>query len=751
MTLKDVRGTVRRSGNLVQEALQLVENKGFNALSGMESFSSAETALKQFNNGETGVSAFGKGLLANVNSSNYDAVRGSMMRTDFAQALDGVITESDVKAMAKREGLESFTMANFAGSSSTTKAVNIVLNTQTRLQTVGAEQLYKTIQIRYEDEGVRLNVRAAGVGSYVNGANAWESMTELTPIFGVLRTGDLFKDDLLAIYPVFPEETADDNAELFVPATIKAPTPSKYASGDAYGRENHLTQMLAVPASIGSLLGLCQAPGQRGWTDTDDIESASIRVTEVAVQGTLDGKAIQFFIDTSSMTNTNMSPTSVGQNSNDRDVDITLRGVPVSAIVDKDGNSAKALFQAFYDKGYEPNLQIRMTGRYNRQTTAVSLTTGKNVIETMTRLSDGAKITNITATDDEKVLMRKLQSSTVNGATLEMNLTNANNGNFGYRLEVYDATKELTTNRQTPVSVKYPVRAEDVNKESLDDAISYMGVTIQTRCSRRAFDEAFNHFDYLRTIDGQPVVDNNTGGNDLPGRMFCRPAAVLRTLRIQDHISSPDNVDVFDNICALITYEIQDITAALEFKSNIAAINEFSGIEKTKWTVVAHQNLARFLMRVGDSRITAAQNYEVVPTNFDLMIGKIFIVPTNDSTEDRINPLAGVGVNVAKENVVLHGNVTRGTVDYGVMMTMPCYRHWNLNVLMGRLDILDAEDFLDDNGVFSKLAGVNIRTAVNQSVATTGGTGPVDPNAVSKILITNTEAAPVFTKGATAP
>lgn len=749
MTLKDVRASVRLSGNLVKETLDLINNKKFSALSGMESFGAAEQQLNGFSNAESGVSAFGRGLKQNVNASNFSAIASSMGRTDYLDAVKNDITDSDVRAMAKREGLEGFTMNNFEGSSATTKAVNIVLNTQTRLQTAAAEQLYKTIQIKYEDEGVRMNVRAAGVGSYVNGANAWESMTELTPIFGVLRTGDLFKDDLLRIYPVFPEEESDDNYDLFLDPTIKPATPANYASGDAYGRQDHLTQMLAVPASIPSLLGLCQAPGQRGWTDTDDIESASIRITEVGVEGTLDGTKIQFFIDTSSMTNTNMAPTSIGQNSNDRDVDISLRHVAASQIVDDEGASAKALFQAFYTAGYEPNLHIRMTGRYNRQTTALSLTTGKVVIESLTRLSDGARITHVNGTDAEKVLMRKLQGSTVNGATPEMNLTNANNGNFGYRLEVYDANKELTTNRQTPVSVKYPVRAEDVNKESLDDAISYMGVTIQTRCSRKAFDEAFNHFDYLRSIDGQPVVDNNTGGNDLPGRMFCRPAAVLRSLRIQDHISSPDNVDVFENICALVLYEIQDIAAALEFKSNIAAINEYSGVEKTKWTVIAHQNLARFLMRVGDSRISALQNFEIVPTNFDLMIGKIFIIPTNDSTEDRINPLAGVGVNVAKENIVLHGNVTRGTVDYGVMMTMPCYRQWNLNVLMGRLDILDAVDFLDDNGVFSKLGGVNVRTAPGQSVATTAGA--VDPDAVSKVELVNTEVKPVFTKDVTAP
>jgi len=272
-----------------------------------------------------------------------------------------------------------------------------------------------------------------------------------------------------------------------------------------------------------------------------------------------------------------------------------------------------------------------------------------------------------------------------------------------------------------------------------------MGVTIQTNCSKKAFEAAYKHLDYITSIDGAPVVDNENGGNDLPGRMYVKAAAVHRKFRIQDHVSSPDNLDVFDNVCSLILTEIQDITAALEFKSGIAAINEYSGVAKTKWSVIVHQNLHRFIMRSGDARIQAGADYNIVPTNFDSMIGKMLIVPQNDSTEDRINPLGGIGVNVAKENVVLHGNVTRGGQDFGVMMTMPCFLHWNLNVVVGSMVIEDAEDFLGDKGVFFKLGGVKVATVPGQTVNTTAAPaeGPVVP---AQVVIANTADAPVFTK-----
>ena len=151
-------------------------------------------------------------------------------------------------------------------------------------------------------------------------------------------------------------------------------------------------------------------------------------------------------------------------------------------------------------------------------------------------------------------------------------------------------------------------------------------------------------------------------------------------------------------------------------------------------------------MRSGDARITASEDFNIVATNFDSMIGKILIVPQNDSTEDRINPLGGIGVNVAKENVVLHGNVTRGNQDFGVMMTMPCYLHWNLNVIVGSLVIEDAADFLGDAGVFFKLGGVKVSSAPGTTLNTTSGGAATGP---SEVKIVNDASSPVITKDVT--
>jgi hypothetical protein len=180
--------------------------------------------------------------------------------------------------------------------------------------------------------------------------------------------------------------------------------------------------------------------------------------------------------------------------------------------------------------------------------------------------------------------------------------------------------------------------------------------------------------------------------------------------------------------------EISDITAALNTKSGLAAIAEYGGTDKIEWTVVVHQNLSRFLMRSGDARsIGPTVPMNIVETNFDSMIGQILIVPKNNSTNEFINPLGGIGVNVSKENIVVQGNVTRDSQDFGVVMTMPTFRHWPLNPIIGSLTIEDARDFLGDEGLLTKLAVhrvavVGLEAGLDKVAASNEGTTTPVPN-----------------------
>lgn len=673
------------------------------AVQGAENFQTFQSALDEVG-GTEGVNL--KSHLGNMTASSYEAFRGSLTGTEGRA--DSALTEAfaDFK---KYCGTEGFAMQNWGGSEQDVKATNMTLNAQTHRQTPAAEELFKTVSVRYEDEGAELIVRAAGLGTYVYGATAFQSASELRPIFGLLRTGEMFKDEVLALYPVYPADKNAPTRNLFVDAALIAPTDVKYMPGDAYGRQDHLTQLLRVPVVVENLLALAQAPGQRPWTSTDEIESNSICARKVGVKAKLAGTDVTFFINTGSMSNNTFGPTSQGQTSDERALNLEIRELGAFSVVDKDNKTARALFKEFEDLGYEPMLNLTMTGKFQRQTNRFELLGGMVTIGAFKDIATGKMIRRSQADATVMPLFAKLDEGSIGATHITYNVSNTSRGNFGYRIEVYDAKKHLSVRRKSPVSVKYPISKDDVNQDSLDFAIQQMSVVINNQCSKDAFDAAFEHLDYITSINGAPVVGNAQGSNVLPGQHFVTAAAINREMKLADAVSANGTVEVFAAVSTAIINEVSDITAALNTNSGLASISEYGGVDKLEWTVVVHQNLSRFLMRQGDARtIGGWDSLKVVETNFDNMIGTILVVPRNTSNDDNINPLGGIGVNISKENIVVQGNVTRDQQDFGLLMTMPAYRHWALCPVIGSLRILDAKDFLGDKGILTELAKLKV-------------------------------------------
>lgn len=704
MAFKQVTAALKNKGNLFSAIKNSLGSQALNSLTGAESFSSFQSGLGSIQGTEGAV--LGGLLKDRVNDRTFEAFNASLNRKH--QSLNPADQESfneTVRALTSVGGLEGFSLENFKGSETDLKAANLTLNAQSHLQTAAAEALFTTITVRYEDEGALLKVRAAGLGSYAYGNSAWQSASELRPIFGLLRSGEMFKDEVLALNPVYPADDTADTRALFVDPALVAPTTANYADADAYGRQSHLTQYLKVPCTIPNLLGLCQAPGQRPWTTTDEIESNSICVRSLAITGKLSGTDVSFFVNSSAMSNNTFAPTTIGQSSDDRSLQLHIRDLPGFSVLDKDGNAVgKTLFASFETAGYEPMLNVNMSGNFQRQTNELRLQSGTVEVHALRDIATGVTITIGKATDTQKALFRSLVAQVV-GLKQTSNVSNTSRGNFGYRIEVFDADKRLSVRRNSPVSVKYPITADDVNQSSLDYAIEQMSVVINNYCSKKAFEVAQEHLKYITSIDGAPVVGNNQGSNVLPGQHYVSAAAVNHSIKLADSVSSQNSMDVFDNVTGTILNELSDITSALLTKSGLAAIAEYGGVDKITWSIIVHQNLARFLMRSGDARsIGPNLPIEVVETNFDSQIGQILIVPRNNSSNEFINPLGGIGVNVSKENILVQGNVTRDQQDFGVVMTLPTFRHWALNPVVGSLTISDADQFLGNEGLLVKLA-----------------------------------------------
>jgi len=705
MAYREMGFGLRNQGNMFSMIRDQIAASAFSAVQGNEQF---DDFASQFElNQVQGVESMTlKGMLhERLSTRNYNAFHGAMNRASVSQSdMEDIVarTEDFYKTVG---GLEGFSMQNFKGSEADIKAANMTLNAQSHLQTAAAEALFATVTVKYEDEGASLTVRAAGLGTYAYGNTAWQQASDLKPIFGQLRTGEMFKDEVLAIYPVYPDDANDDTRELFVDAGVVSPWGATYPENDAYGRENHDTSYLKVPGNIPNFLGLCQAPGQRAWTATDEIESNSIMVEAIQVSGKLGTTDVTFFINTRSISNNTFITSTNIQSSDDRRLNIYLNRFKGFSVLDKDGkNIGDTLFKSFKDAGFEPLLDITLTGNFQRQKNTLTLNAGQVGVIALEEITTGNTIDRGRANDQQKALLKSLTGGMVNGARVRANVNNISRGNFGYRIEVFDTIKHLPIHRGSPVSVKYPISKDDVNQGSLDYAISQMSVAINNQCSKKAFDMAQEHLQYITSIDGYPVVSNNQGSNVLPGMHYVQASAINRKISLKESVSTVDSTGIFEAVSAVFTNELSDITAALATKSGIMAIAEYGGTVAPKWNIIVHQNLARFLMHLGDARtLGAGVGMKAVETNFTSQIGQILIVTENDSTSDYINPLGGIGVMVSKENIVVQGNVTRDQQDFGVVMTMPTYKHWALNPIIGSLVIEDAHEFLGDEGLLTKL------------------------------------------------
>lgn len=704
---KQLHTSLNGGKNLFAAIRASLQTGGLASVTGNESYSDLSAALNSVQGTEA---LLVQQAMAKVGPRSLDVIQGIFARDDIKTIPNDLVKiyKEAGEGFEAVTGTEGFSMQNFGGKEQDIKAANLTLNAQSHLQTKAAEALFATVGVGYQEEGAELIVRAAGLGTYAYGNTAWQSASDLRPIFGLLRSGEMFKDEVLTVHPVYPDDDASENRLFFAPAALKAPSPISYMQGDAYGRSAHNTQLFTVPVTVPNLLALTQVPGQRPWTSTDELESNSISVKTVGIAAKLAGVDKTFFVNTASMSNNTFAPASNGQTTDDRQLNLRIKQLPGFSVTDKDGLViGETLFAAFKTAGYEPMLTITLTGNFQRQTGEFTLNSGSVTVFALRSIANPSIVIKVGQADSaQRTLIHSLTAGSVVAAGTTQNVSNTNRGNFGYRIEVYDAKKHLSVQRRSPISVKYPIAKDDVNQPSLDFALTHMSIVINNQCSKHAFDEATKHIKYITSIDGSPVVSNTQGSEVLAGQHFVTATAVNRKLKLLDVVSADGSGDVFNAISSAITNEIADIVAALNTRSGLAAIAEYStGNTKNKWTVVVHQNLSRFIFRSGDARtIGPVDNLEVVETNFDSEIGRMIIVPYNDSSAEQINPLAGIGVVVSKENIVVQGNVTRDNQDYGVVMTLPTYKHWALNVVIGTLEIEDAGEFLTDEGLINKLA-----------------------------------------------
>lgn len=653
---------------------------------------------------------------------NFEASMGFNQRNGFESAVKGLGSFQNrataLQDMIKHGGMESFSMQLDAGAVARQKAATLDLNARSNRQWEGAEALFTTLVVPYDMESLVLPVDVAGVGAYNSSGNANEAWEQLRPIASVLSDSKFNAGDDLKLVPVLPANPADANTAMFVPAADFTPWDTTYDAGDLLGREAHKTNYLAI-RKINNLLSLCRAPGAVAFENNDEIEASSIKLNSLLFKvKTKDGEGF-LTLDTANMSGVAARP-STGVTSDDkRQINFVLNNINVTNLKDKDGND-NVLFKSLQDAGFAVHIAFELSATYSRSTRSWSPTVSPVSIAYLVN-KDGDKLVPGTPgmpEDTATLLAAQAVEATIHGLLLGMNHSNTNRSRYGTTVVYANTSKTYNINRRQPISVKYPMLNEDNNADVLAMLVKQMDVMVTRNMSHDAFKAAHAHFNYVYDNNGAKIVNiNDDSSSVLPGQHFLVTTGIEAKMSLIKEVSTLDSKDTRDNIEAALVNKIYDVITALRINSNFSALKELDS-RKEEYTIVAHASLAPFLMTTGDYR-TFGQNvkFNIVETNIDSEIGRMWIVPTSQTKEGNIDIFGGMGICVAKELLVIEGSVNQSDRQYRMIITQPAYQHHALCPVVGRVQIEDMDKLLGDEGLITK---------INKHLAEVSGSVKVD-------------------------
>lgn len=654
---------------------------------------------------------------ANVFSGMTDAQASAVIRTIGSVNQESLSPSSADRSRLIREmqsvaGTEGFSLVQMPGDMEIKQAPSIALNALSHRQTAAAEAMFKTVSIPYTCEQIKYQVRSAGLGRYVYGASAYERASVLTPITAILRDSEFFLEDSLKLQPVFKGDSSASDA-MFVATSDWTAWEVTYDQSDVLHRTKHKTNFLALPASIPNLLGLSQTPGQIAFDQSDEIEANSIKVENLLVRFTIGSGSTKTVVrlNTATFSNVNVGPSSQVQTSDERGLSFVARNVRAEQFMEKTGGLTGTTPTTALDSlkagGAVPYFDLSLNVTFNRQTNSLTMNPGRVTLSQIEK--DGVTYLPDTQDGTVKGLFGEFKGGELFGCHLTYNTNNLNNSNFGYRVETYNAEKQMGVRKWTPISIKYPIDKRDVNQEALNYAVEQMAVIINNEMSASSVAFGMKHFETLKRINGAPVVGNAQGSNVLAAQHFLQPSAINRETTLAELVSTKDTQDLMGNISSGITNVLSEMAAAMATNSGLAAIQEYNGVKDMEWSVIVHQNLHRFMLRQGDSRTLGVGHVaDFIPCNFDSMIGKIIIIPKTKTSGDSIDPMGGIGVTLSKEDVVVEAKMTRDNKDFGLLMTQPSFQQHALNVVMGVLTLTDADKALSDEGLVHALAAQRV-------------------------------------------
>lgn len=664
------------------------------------------------------VAAFASGMTFNQTEAVRSVIQGD---ADFQNRAN------DLKNMIAHGGMESFSMQLDAGAVARQKAATIDLNSRANRQWDAAEALYPTLVVPYTQEALVLPIDIAGVGAYNSSGNVHEAFEDLRPIASVLSDSSFNAGDDLKLVPVLPADNKDANFGSFVPAADWAPWDVAYDTNDLLGREAHKTNYLAIK-KLNNLLSLCRAPGAPAFEQNDEIESSSIRLNSLLLKvKTKDGEGF-VTLDTSNMAGIGARPSTGTTSDEKRQINFVLNGLNVANLKDKDGKPTE-LFKSLTATGLKVFLSLELSATYHRSTRSWSPTVSPIAIAYVMN-KDGEKLvvgSSAMPADIAALIADQALEASVHGVELKLNHANTNRSRYGTTVVYANTLKTYNVNRRQPISIKYPMLDADNSADVLAMLVQQMDVMVTRNMSHDAFKAANAHFNYVYDNDGMKIVNiNDDSSSVLPGQHFLSTTAIDSKINLVKEVSTLDSKDTLANIRAALVNKVYDIITGLRVRSNVAALKELDG-RAEEYVVVAHASLAPFLMTTGDYRTFGeAVKFEVIETNIDSEMGRMWIVPKSQTKDNVVDVFGGMGICVAKELLVIEGTVNQADRQYRMIITQPAYQHHSLCPVVGRLEIEDIKDLMGDEGLIAKVNKHLVNASgstIKVDGGTTGGTG----------------------------
>ncbi|QDJ97261.1 hypothetical protein D6_0101 [Aeromonas phage D6] len=620
-------------------------------------------------------------------------------------------------------GFETFSHSLEQGDAARQKAATIDLNARANRQWAGAEALYKTVVVGYKEEGISLPIDVAGVGAYNTSGNMNESWEDLRPIASVLADSKFNPGDDLKLVPVLPEDPKNANAAAFVDPTVWTPWDVVYDTNDLLRREAHKTNYLK-PSKIQNLLNLCRAPGATPFEQNDEIESNSIRLEDVLVTLKTAGGEDVLNLHTGNMSGNTMRPSNSTTSDEKRQMSFIITGENIKNFLDKDEKPTE-LFKGLTDLGYSVHLGFDIVATYQRATKAWTPTiSGVSISYLISK--DGEKVIPGTPGMPEatQALIDALKfEGDITGLHMTMNHNNVNRSRYGTTVVYGTVNKFYNVQRRTPISVKYPMNDQDNNADILARLVKDMNTMVTRNMTHDAFKAANKHFDYVYANHGAKIVNiNDDSSAVMPGQHFLTTTGIKGSMDLIKEVSTLDSKDTRENISEALVSKLWDVITAMRVSSNTAALKELDGRDES-YTVVAHSSLAPFLLTQGDYRTFGANiKFNIVETNVDSEIGRMWVVPTSLTTDNEIDLFGGIGICVAKDLLVVEGQVQQSDRQYRMIITQPAYQHHSLCPVIGLVEVADMDKLLGDEGL---ITAVNKHLAkISGSIETTGtGTG----------------------------